>query len=103
MFAAISRVISTIFSNKSEEFKNSTSQKLALWPQKLLIANEAKGGASKEILERCQRGMELIKSACEGKLFADVDVAYAFSSLQIPEEEEIEEEDVVVDDEKREE
>ena len=48
---------------------------------------------SKEILERCQRGMELIKSACEGKLFADVDVAYAFSSLQIPEEEEIEEED----------
>ena len=50
--------------------------------------------------------MELIKSACEGKLFADVDVAYAFSSLQSPEEEEIEEEDdavQVVDDEKREE
>ena len=96
----------TLDDSFSDEFKNSTSQKLALWPQKMLIANEAKGGASKEILERCQRGMELIKSACEGKLFADVDVAYAFSSLQIPEEEEIEEEDdavQVVDDEKREE
>ena len=100
---AAKSILDTLDDSFSEEFKNSTSQKLALWPQKLLIANEAKGGASKEILERCQRGMELIKSACEGKLFADVDVAYAFSSLQIPEEEEIEEEDVVVDDEKREE
>ena len=99
-------ILATLDDSFSDEFKNSTSQKLALWPQKMLIANEAKGGASKEILERCQRGMELIKSACEGKLFADVDVAYAFSSLQIPEEEEIEEEDdavQVVDDEKREE
>ena len=81
-------ILDTLDDAFDEELKNTTSQKLALWPQKLLgVANEAKGGASKEILERCKRGMTLIKNACEGELFHDVDVEYAFSTLQILDDE----------------
>ena len=81
-------IVDTLDDAFDEELKNTTSQKLALWPQKLLgVANEAKGGASKEILERCKRGMTLIKNACEGELFHDVDVEYAFSTLQILDDE----------------
>jgi len=88
-------IVDTLDDAFDEELKNTTSQKLALWPQKLLgVANEAKGGASKEILERCKRGMTLIKNACEGELFHDVDVEYAFSTLQILDDDD-EDEDVL--------
>jgi len=81
---AAKSIVDTLDGSFSDELKSTTSSKLALWPQKILAnANEAKGGASAEILERCKRGMVLIKSACDGKLFDDVDVEYAFSMLQI--------------------
>ena len=108
---AAKSIVDTLDGSFSDELKSTTSSKLALWPQKILAnANEAKGGASAEILERCKRGMVLIKSACDGKLFDDVDVEYAFSMLQIDdnvdeEEEETGEEEMAVaggEDEKKE-
>ena len=110
---AAKSIVNTLDGSFSDELKSTTSSKLALWPQKILAnANEAKGGASAEILERCKRGMVLIKSACDGKLFDDVDVEYAFSMLQIDdnvddeeEEEETGEEEMAVaggEDEKKE-
>jgi hypothetical protein len=76
----------------AQDLRESVSQKLALWPKKLVSSARF----DDKVLKRCKAGMLAIKNACP-EIFADVNIDYCFQGIGTTddaEEEEEEEEEV---------